>query len=288
MFKKYKYILFASFVIFIFIVTNDYNSLIKSVVITVSADGKGQYKTISDACKNAKNGDTIYIYNGVYYENIDIRDKKLSLIGESKENCILISNNDSYDNPPLEISKGYVTNITIYAQRLKNQLLPQKYNPPYGVHIDFDYETKNNLTFSNCKIISDWNAACGIGMRNGFSLLFINCDIRANASNNMGAIFFHDSTNKDLRGKSNLTFNGCNITAHNKVLTVLSLGFDDHVNVLFKNNYFMSDNSKVSIDSYNRQIVKTSKNGNGFLNTNTIFLSKESKGNNLPICNYKK
>ena len=47
------------------------------------------YPTISDAIRNASQGDTIYVKNGVYYEN-PVIDKSISIVGEDSENTIVI------------------------------------------------------------------------------------------------------------------------------------------------------------------------------------------------------
>jgi len=41
------------------------------------------FKTIMEGIENASNGDTVFVYNGIYYERIII-DKSISLVGESK------------------------------------------------------------------------------------------------------------------------------------------------------------------------------------------------------------
>ncbi len=46
------------------------------------------YRYIQDAIDNASSGDTIFVYNGTYYENIII-DRKLSLIGENIDTTII-------------------------------------------------------------------------------------------------------------------------------------------------------------------------------------------------------
>jgi len=47
-----------------------------------------QYPTIQEAIDNASDGDTIYVLNGTYYENIVIN-KSITLIGENKETTII-------------------------------------------------------------------------------------------------------------------------------------------------------------------------------------------------------
>ena len=62
--------------------------------IYVDDDGGADYINISDAVEAAENGDTIFVYNGVYYENELIIEKSITLEGENKDNTILIGNGD--------------------------------------------------------------------------------------------------------------------------------------------------------------------------------------------------
>jgi len=70
----------------------------------VGGDGPGNYSTIQEALQNATSGDTIFVYNGTYNENVNIA-KKIDLIGEDRDitiidgvaggdNVVTIVNND--------------------------------------------------------------------------------------------------------------------------------------------------------------------------------------------------
>lgn len=54
----------------------------------VGGDGEGNYSTIQEAIDNASDGDTIFVYNGTYYENILIN-KSINVKGEKKETTII-------------------------------------------------------------------------------------------------------------------------------------------------------------------------------------------------------
>jgi len=56
--------------------------------IYVDDDGGADYKKIQDAIDNASEGDTIFVYNGTYYENLVVN-KKIDLIGEDKHTTII-------------------------------------------------------------------------------------------------------------------------------------------------------------------------------------------------------
>ncbi len=54
----------------------------------VGGSGPNNYSKIQDAINNASNGDTIFVYSGIYYENVVIN-KSINLFGETKETTII-------------------------------------------------------------------------------------------------------------------------------------------------------------------------------------------------------
>jgi len=56
--------------------------------IYVDDDGGKDYASIQDAIDNASDGDTIYVYNGIYYENVVVN-KTINLIGENRDIAII-------------------------------------------------------------------------------------------------------------------------------------------------------------------------------------------------------
>jgi len=57
-------------------------------ILYVGGDGPGNYSNIQDAVKNASNGDTVFVYDGTYYEQVKI-EKSINLIGEEKNTTII-------------------------------------------------------------------------------------------------------------------------------------------------------------------------------------------------------
>ncbi|KYK21026.1 hypothetical protein AYK25_03955 [Thermoplasmatales archaeon SM1-50] len=55
----------------------------------VGGNGTGNYTTIQEAIDNATNGDTIFVYNNTYNENIDTKLKKITLLGEDRDTTII-------------------------------------------------------------------------------------------------------------------------------------------------------------------------------------------------------
>lgn len=77
----------------------------------VGGTSNGNFTYIQDAINNSTNGDVIFVYNGVYHENIIIN-KSINLIGENRNNTII----DGKENPEIiKLNSSYVniTNIKI-------------------------------------------------------------------------------------------------------------------------------------------------------------------------------
>jgi nitrous oxidase accessory protein len=51
----------------------------------VGGGGPGNYTSIQKAIDNSSNGDTIYVFNNTYNENLDTKLKKITLMGEDKD-----------------------------------------------------------------------------------------------------------------------------------------------------------------------------------------------------------
>ncbi|MCK5260826.1 MAG: right-handed parallel beta-helix repeat-containing protein [Thermoplasmatales archaeon] len=54
----------------------------------VGGSGPNNYTKIQDAIDNASDGDTVFVYNGTYYENVNIG-KTINLVGEDKNTTII-------------------------------------------------------------------------------------------------------------------------------------------------------------------------------------------------------
>ncbi|MCD6142250.1 hypothetical protein J7J55_05990, partial [Candidatus Bipolaricaulota bacterium] len=88
----------AMFVAFVFlagagIVLNDDVKDVKAGgsggnTLYVGGSGPNNYTKIQDAVDNASDGDTVYVFNGTYYENVFIG-RSINLIGENKDTTII-------------------------------------------------------------------------------------------------------------------------------------------------------------------------------------------------------
>ena len=63
----------------------------------VGGDGPGNYTTIQHAVNMANHGDTVFVYNGTYVENVLIKDKSITVAGEDRNTTIVVSAGMSED-----------------------------------------------------------------------------------------------------------------------------------------------------------------------------------------------
>ena len=117
-------------------------------ILYVGGSGPGNYTYIQDAVDDAVDGDTVFVYSDVYYENVVIS-KTISLIGEDKNTTIIDGN-----------GTGDVVNITSdgiklqgFTIRHSDYYLPSHYCG--GIKV---YHSNGNI-LSNCTISNNW---CGI------------------------------------------------------------------------------------------------------------------------------
>jgi parallel beta-helix repeat protein len=61
---------------------------VRGNILYVGGSGPGNYTKIQDAIDNASDGDTVFVYSGIYCESI-VMDKSIRLIGEKTNNTII-------------------------------------------------------------------------------------------------------------------------------------------------------------------------------------------------------
>ncbi len=124
----------------------------------VGGSGPGNYTTIQEAIYDASSDDTVFVYNGIYYENLWIT-KKIYLIGQDRGNTIIDGG-----------GSGVVVNIQtghVYVENFQIR------NGETGI------KTPNSGNIiSNCTIHhNSWN---GIWIFDGVSNKMVNCHIYSN------------------------------------------------------------------------------------------------------------
>ena len=158
----------------------------KTTTFYVGGTGGGNYLSIQEAINDAIAGDTIFVYNGTYNENIVI-DKAISLIGEDRDNTVIDGNgardviyvsadwvnisrftvkNGSKGISFFSCSNNTITNSTIhntsdngvlFSSSSNNQITNcSVYNNSYGIYLSSSSD--NKITCCN---VTD-NTVCGI------------------------------------------------------------------------------------------------------------------------------
>jgi parallel beta-helix repeat protein len=130
-------------------------------MIYVGGNGPNNYSRIQDAIDNASNGDTIFVYNGFYQENIHIN-KAVILNGEDRNNTIIDGGKSgAISRAVISISKSFagISNFTIQNSTIYDIhdgiILRNIYdisindNNFIGCGISYDYITPNTISFRN-------------------------------------------------------------------------------------------------------------------------------------------
>ncbi len=127
----------------------------------VGGSGPGNYTRIQDAIDNASDGDTVFVYNGTYYEDVVVN-KSISLIGEDKNTTVIIY---EYEWFVVSITADYVNisgfkiqysyegdGISVYSNNnnISNNII--------SYHLDGIYlKNSNHNIIMNNEFSSNWN-----------------------------------------------------------------------------------------------------------------------------------
>jgi len=148
----------------------------------VGGSGPGNYTKIQDAIDNASDGDTIFVYNGTYNENV-IVGKSLNLFGENRH-ITFIDGNGSDD--VIYIS---ACNTTISGFTIKNSGNGSYFNAGIVIHSSYNI-IKNNIISNN----KECGVYCNMGERYGNNHIFNNV---ISNNNEDGIIIENSGVNKN-------------------------------------------------------------------------------------------
>ena len=129
----------------------------------VDKTGNWDYINIQEAIDNEPEGTTIFIKNGIYNEILYI-DKKINLIGENKDNTIILSESmqNRYsiclNSPNVKLENLSIKNSGpgLYCSGIKITAPNTQindcfiYDTPVGIAIFTSYNTINNCEFYGC------------------------------------------------------------------------------------------------------------------------------------------
>jgi parallel beta-helix repeat protein/VCBS repeat-containing protein len=94
----------------------------RGLVLYVGGGGSGNYTTIQEAINNASEGDSIFVFNGIYHENILI-DKEINITGEQQENTIIDGTNSD-------------STVTINSAMVSFSSFTVQHGDNYGIFLD--------------------------------------------------------------------------------------------------------------------------------------------------------
>ncbi len=199
----------------------------------VGGTGAGNYTTIQSAIENANDNDTVFVFSGIYYENVVIN-KSLTLVGENK-NTTIIDGNGTGD-------VIYVSADWVYITQFKIQNSGGIF-PNAGINIHSNYSTINHN-----QIVENDN---------------IGIHLIGSGNNTI-------SDNNFSRNDEGLSvrYSKDNVIINNTFISSVWVGFSftDSSDNIFSNNLFFNDGISLS---YSASTINA-KNYNNTVSNNTV------------------
>lgn len=193
-----------------------------------------EYATITDAVNDARDGDEIVLLPGTYTESVKARGKNIKIRGVNRDECILTYSASDYANPPLEMAKGCVEDMTIIATG--TELAEGATYLAYCVHIDFSEQKNNALQFKNVRFTNVERQCVGIGLRGNYRLSFIGCEF---VCDNQNCVYLHEEQLSNTSGQY-VEFIDCSMerkSVGNVILMQESPAYENnHATVRFQRN----------------------------------------------------
>ncbi|GAI07857.1 unnamed protein product, partial [marine sediment metagenome] len=231
------------------------------------------YKYIQDGIDNATAGDTIYVLNGTYHENVLVN-KTVDLVGESRENTVVDGS-----------ESGTVVYITANNVSISTFTIT---NGEYGIYIS---SSSNNIT--NCVCYDNFAGSPSLPWEKGIGIR-----IGGQSSNNiiMNSVCYNNSAigiggyGIQLYKSSNNSIINCTLYNNSAMIGgcgthLLGSSYNNFTNCNFYNNtregIFLSEspyNNFTNCNAYNNDYI-------GIHLTLMITFSEYSNNNNFTNCN---
>lgn len=255
-------ILCLSFVLFL----KDYR-LVKASprMLTVDDDGQADFRTIQEAVNHASPGDIIFVYNGIYRENVFIN-KSISLIGKERDSTII---DGSEIGSVIYIKEADNVSVKSFTLRKSGTTL---YNSS-GVLI----ERSNSSIISDNVILTNKN---GISLFNSNNAVIYGNNI---TKNSYDGINIYSSFNNLIDGNViSSNFGGISLywSFNNLVKNNIILGNTGGVNIYSSSNNVLSINSILN-NSWGISLFYSSNNFIYHNNFGNIIQVSSSESTNL-------
>jgi len=234
---------------------NNISNFLHGNTLYVGGDGPENYTTINDAYDNASRGDTIFVYSGIYNEEVSLG-KRINLIGQDRKNTIIDGcegNNvikiradnikvdnfeirNAEDGIEIQSEQNIVKNCNIHSNREN------------GIYV---FECTDNK-IENC-IVYDNNAEDGINLYKSSFNQIINCTVYENSY----GIYLSESVKNQIFNCTTYE-NGIGI-----YITGYYSGENDIVNCVAFNNSYHGINIGINSKKNNVIFCKTYNNQYG-------------------------
>ena len=153
----------------------------------VGGSGPRNYTNIQDAINDANDGDTVFVYNGTYYENLVVN-KSINLIGEYRYTTVIDGSRS-----------GDVMNITAYQVSISGFTIRNSDKNCAGIDIHSSY---NSISNNNILINYFGMFLCSCSSSNSISSNKI-------ISNNVHGIYLYHSSNNSITGNKIIWNHNC-------------------------------------------------------------------------------
>jgi parallel beta-helix repeat protein len=138
-------------------------------IIYIGGSGSGNYTKIQDGIDNASEDDTIFVYNGIYYENV-IVNKTVNIIGENKKSTIINGQINGLNNDILMVFYILANQVNVSGFTITNNIT--KNNTLESFLLGVGILIKANSTTIKGNIIKE--STIGISLETAYNNTIIN------------------------------------------------------------------------------------------------------------------
>ncbi len=172
-------LLFIFFILSIFLF-----SILFSNTIIVNVNGSGDFATIQKGIDASTNGDTVLVYPGTYYENVNFNGKNITLAslelttndesyidstiidGNQTGSCIRLDNEETAVIRGFSITNGYGDFLQSNVGHIGGGIM---------VHSSIFDDNKINISIINCKLYNNYAEGGGGNYHKDVYCIFIRC-----------------------------------------------------------------------------------------------------------------